>query len=206
MTTYNEYLSDKEINSFDVDFDGSNLDASIDDRAFEDTYYTSDKYDMDLSGNTTYTINNNSKNYDTLITTSDGDLIDASEVDSSLARQIFDFLNGNTKKLPLYVEIDNLLYNSGDLISIGYGLTINKDLEISITTKIENSKRIRVDVISKDGYHAYTRLPGATFFTGDPINVSVNPIYSGSRIIVLMAYLADYAKTKNNVSRETSSR
>ena len=111
-------------------------------------------------------------------------------VDWQLAYHIYNFLTGKTNKLPLYDFVDEKIENKEETtnsISIGYGLTIDKDLKITNFSMI-TPKKERIDVITDKSYYAYT--PNS--FNIKEIDIEKFPIYDIKRIKYLQEYIGKY--------------
>ena len=124
-------------------------------------------------------------------------------MDSVFAKSIFDFLNGNSNNVLDYDSIKRIIDKSeSDIISIGYGAAINKDLEIRITKLVNDYGRERLDIISPETHEAFTTYLNRDTFLNE-IDVEKDNIYDVNRIHALQKYLKGYFKEKEEEKPKT---
>lgn len=110
--------------------------------------------------------------------------------DSSFAKNVYDILNGKTDEVLSYDVIKRLMTEAKhNMISVGYGVFINKNLEICITKLIDGGLYKRVDFITPDIHEAVLTCPFYYFFD---IDVEKNNPYDNKRINDLQEYFKGY--------------
>ncbi len=106
-------------------------------------------------------------------------------MDSMFAKSIYDFLNGKTDGVLDYSSIKRIIDKSeSDIMSIGFGAAINKDLEIRITKLINDYGRERLDIISPKTHEAYITYLNRDTFVNE-IDVEKDNVYDINRIHAL---------------------
>ena len=185
------HVPKKELESFDQDLSGASLDSSIDDYAFDNLYFSSSADSLDLSGDTIF-------HTEPVETIEDGVLLDdycdpirMSNVDSTLAKSIHMFLNGEIDELPPFIVMDSYMKSSGGVISFGCGITVTKDFKVKILSPSVERRTTRVDVIYNHGYYGYYEYQNE-YQTKRPFDAQSNPLYDLDRIYRLVAYIVDY--------------
>lgn len=135
------------------------------------------------------------------------------KADSKFAREIDNFLSGNSNRLPSFEflsAIDNTM--PGECaISVGFGYIISRVVddeqpEVEPYIKVEREEPIdnansRIDIITANSYSAYvySRAHGVRDF--DPTS---NQVFSSKRIEFLQNYLQQYEEYKKEQSITTS--
>lgn len=120
----------------------------------------------------------------------DDRLLQFTDVDPCLAKNIYDILNGKTDEVLTYDVIKRLMVEAKhNMISVGYGVFINKDLEICITKLIDGGVYERVDFITPDIHETVLTCPFYYFFDIDVEND--NP-YDNKRINALQEFFKGY--------------
>lgn len=110
--------------------------------------------------------------------------------DSSFAKNIYDILNGKTDEVSPYDVIKRLMDEAKhNMISVGYGVFINKNLEICITKSIDDGLYERVDFITPDIHEAVLTCPFYYFFD---IDMKKDNTYDNKRINDLQEYFKGY--------------
>lgn len=110
--------------------------------------------------------------------------------DSSFAKNVYDILNGKTDEVLPYDVIKRLMDEAKhNMISVGYGVFINKNLEICITKSIDDGLYERVDFITPDIHEAVLTCPFYYFFD---IDMKKDNTYDNKRINDLQEYFKEY--------------
>lgn len=110
--------------------------------------------------------------------------------DSSFAKNVYDILNGKTDEVLPYDVIKRLMDEAKhNMISVGYGVFINKNLEICITKSIDDGLYERVDFITPDIHEAVLTCPFYYFFD---IDMKKDNTYDNKRINDLQEYFKGY--------------
>lgn len=135
----------------------------------------------------------------------DDRLLQFTDVDPCLAKNIYDILNGKTDEVLTYDVIKRLMVEAKhNMISVGYGVFINKDLEMCITKLIDDGLYERVDFITPDIHEAVLTCPFYYFFD---IDVEKDNPYDNKRINALQEFFKGYfleeekSKTKKIVKQ-----
>ena len=124
-------------------------------------------------------------------------------IDWYLAYYVYNFLSGKSTKLPSYEFIDDVINDANiDVVSMGYGIRIDKHLHISCTNMITSNLE-RVDIITPTDYRAFT-----TDTKEEVLDVDVDsyPIYDKNRVDYLKQYMYeyfDYKKDNKSVKEKT---
>lgn len=123
--------------------------------------------------------------------------MDTYNTDIVFAKNIYEFLNGKTDDVLDYDSIKRIIDKAEtELISIGCGVSINKDLGIRITKVINDYGRERLDIITPELHEAYTALPDSD--TGfRKLDAEKDNIYDVNRIQILQKYLKEYFTEKD---------
>lgn len=120
------------------------------------------------------------------------------DVDWKLAGYIYNFLTGKSDKLPNYEYVINFIeVSKTDIISVGYGVDINKSLQVTATEPI-SYKTERVDVITPTTYEAFEKNAGYI----RAIDVNEFPKFEAKRIEILQKYLVGFLNYKNKKDQE----
>ncbi len=117
-------------------------------------------------------------------------LLQFTDVDPCLAKNIYDILNGKTDEVLPYDVIKRLMDEAKhNMISVGYGVFINKNLEICITKSIDDGLYERVDFITPDIHEAVLTCPFYYFFD---IDMKKDNTYDNKKINALQEYIKGY--------------
>ncbi len=120
------------------------------------------------------------------------------DVDWKLAGYIYNFLIGKSDKLPNYEYMVKFMEAAEtDTVSVGYGLDINKNLEVVITEPI-SIKTVRLDVITPTNYEVYEK--SVSFYRA--IDANEFPKFDVKRIKNLQKYLVDFLNYQNKKNQE----
>ena len=128
-----------------------------------------------------------------------GDTIRPNEdLDSTLARDFCEYVEGRKEDLPSFDSISKIEGRTNDnLISQGMGVEVRNIPEKGIVIDIEepiSSRKIRFDIISKDGHVAY-KSPGQ-IDERYKLDLENDTKYDKSRIEKLVMHLDEYHQTK----------
>ena len=124
--------------------------------------------------------------------------LESMNINKSLSKYIYEFLIGKTNELPNIDFFKKVfMISKNKIISMGYGITINKDFEIVYTSPIDDSDIERIDIINLNGYMAFKENPGfkEENYTetrnefNRMVDVNKNPIFDIKRVNYIRQYL-----------------
>lgn len=119
-------------------------------------------------------------------------IMDNFNTDTVFAKNIYEFLNGKTGDVLERDSIKRIIEKAEtDIVSIGYGVSINKNLEIRITKPINNYVSERLDIITPEIHEAYITYLNIDK-CDDEIDIEKDNTYDINRIHILQEYLKEY--------------
>lgn len=130
----------------------------------------------------------------------DDRLLQSIDVDSCLAKNIYDILNGKTDEVLTYDVIKRLMAEAKhNMISVGYGVSVDRKLGTYVGKIVsEGGSLERIDYISPDEYEAYVvisrncRRGNSTTYDFRKIDLKNDEIYNMERVRALQEYFKGY--------------
>ena len=116
-------------------------------------------------------------------------------INSSLARAFNDFLNGKTNGLPnINLFADIYRKSKYNVVSMGYGIIINKEFKLTYESPCEDDKYEREDIFTPDWYKAVIYLKTDVknvdvIKTYKQIDANKEPLFEKGRINFTVNYL-----------------
>lgn len=130
----------------------------------------------------------------------DDRLLQFTDVNPCLAKNIYDILNGKTDEVLSYDVIKRLMDEAKhNMISVGYGVSVDRKLGTYVGKIVSEGGALeRIDYISPDEYEAYgvisrnCRRGNSTTYDSRKIDLKNDEIYNMERVRALQEYFKGY--------------